>query len=110
MPILSGQGVFALSAALGVSGLVSVLSLLLACACEETALLALAACLATLVAAPFLWSRWDSRNTCSRPILRVAPPAPLAGLLPVFPIVPCLHVLADRPPENLNQLADSAIS
>jgi lysylphosphatidylglycerol synthetase-like protein (DUF2156 family) len=74
MPFLLEQGAFPLGVAVGVLGLVLVLSLIVAWAYEERTLLALAVYLGLLVGAAFLLTRAGLENSVISPTLLIAGP------------------------------------
>ena len=81
MPLFLDQGVLALGVAVGVLGLVLLLSLIVAYAYEEPTLLALAGYLSAMVAASFLSVLLDISAIRVNQILLVSGPALLSGLL-----------------------------
>ena len=81
MPLFLDQGVLALGVAVGVLGLVLLLSLIVAYAYEEPTLLALAGYLSAMVAASFLSVLLDISPIRVIQILLVCGPALLSGLL-----------------------------
>ncbi len=81
MPFLLEQGAFALGVAVGVLGLILILSLIVAWAYDEKTLLALSGYLAVLVGAAFMVTVAGFDHSVTTPLLLIAGPTLVSGLL-----------------------------